>query len=260
MARHKFDLGDISSDLEPFTGQGLSGMIGNEQSTIVPGDEYTLSSSEADELHRCEIIIERGLKTFFEVGAALLRVRDLRLYRGDYTTFEDYCHQRWGMSRPHAYRLIDAAQVQANLSPIGDILPTNEAQTRPLTKLKDPEQQREAWQQAIASAAGRVTAMHVARVVRAMLTQAERADATSVQASGAEHALTDSEGKGTLQGRITELEQQRAAALAIIAEYREQIAHAQQYPSDSEQGALVSPLVQALERVVAVLEHKHERD
>ena len=47
------------------------------------------------------------------------------------------------MSRPQAYRLIDAAEVAKNLSPIEDI-PTSEGVTRPLTKLQ-PDQQREAW-------------------------------------------------------------------------------------------------------------------
>ncbi|NJL33925.1 MAG: hypothetical protein HC893_08770 [Chloroflexaceae bacterium] len=51
------------------------------------------------ELERCEQIIERGLKTFFEVGAALVRVRDLKLYRVEHRTFEAYCQERWGIER-----------------------------------------------------------------------------------------------------------------------------------------------------------------
>ncbi len=50
------------------------------------------------------------------------------------------------MKKSHAYRLIDSSKVKDSLSPIGDIQPANEAQTRPLTKLK-PEQQQEAWQE-----------------------------------------------------------------------------------------------------------------
>ncbi len=63
------------------------------------------------------------------------------------------------MKRAHSYRLIDAALVVDNLSPkclqIGDILPTNENQVRPLTKLS-PEQQRSVWQQAVSEAGGKV--------------------------------------------------------------------------------------------------------
>jgi hypothetical protein len=48
------------------------------------------------------------------------------------------------MSKSHAYRLIEAFLVIENLSPIGDVLPKNEAQTRPLTRL-DPHSQRRVW-------------------------------------------------------------------------------------------------------------------
>ncbi len=172
MARRKIDLEEMSDDLQPFSGQGLSGMIGSEQPVIAPGDEAALSASETDELYRCELIIERGLKTFFEVGAALLRVRDLRLYRVEYKTFEAYCDERWGMGRRYVNQIIAASQVRENLGAIAPkTLPENEAQARPLTRLKDPEQQREAWQQAVATAAGRITAAHVEQVVKEMLTR-----------------------------------------------------------------------------------------
>jgi len=39
------------------------------------------------------------------------------------------------MGRSHAYRLIEAFAVIDNLSPIGDVVPKNEAQARPLTQL-----------------------------------------------------------------------------------------------------------------------------
>jgi hypothetical protein len=75
------------------------------------------------------------------VGNALLEIRERRLYREQFSRFEDYCQDRWNWSRAHAYRLIDAAQVVHNVSPIGDT-PKNEAQARELVKLP-PEEQRE---------------------------------------------------------------------------------------------------------------------
>jgi len=68
-----------------------------------------------------------------------MEIRDNRLYRSDYATFEEYCRERWGWNRAHAYRQIDAAKVARTLSPIGDI-PKNEAQARELVDLT-PEQQ-----------------------------------------------------------------------------------------------------------------------
>lgn len=67
-----------------------------------------------------------------------------RLYREQFATFEDYCRERWGMSRVHAHRLIESAEVIGNLLPIGNTVPANEAQARALTGL-EPEQQRTAW-------------------------------------------------------------------------------------------------------------------
>jgi hypothetical protein len=130
-------------------------------------EQTTLTTSEHESLHTCEATIERGLQTFYEVGAALLAIRDNRLYRAKYATFEDYCQQRWGMSRSNANRLVQGAVIFDNLAPIG-AKPANEAQTRPLSRL-DPEQQRVAWQEATETAiGGKVTAAHVEATVQAI--------------------------------------------------------------------------------------------
>lgn len=85
-----------------------------------------------------------------------MQIRDNRLYREIYGTFEEYCKEKWNISRPRAYQLIKGAEVQENLSTIVDI--KNEAQTRPLTKLP-PDEQREVYQKAVETAPeGKVTA------------------------------------------------------------------------------------------------------
>lgn len=121
-----------------------------------------LTTTEQTHLAELEAVIETGLQTFYEVGNALAAIREARLYRADYATFEDYCRERWQMSRAYAYRMIGAAEVVENLSPIGDIVPpVNESQARPLTGLA-PKQQRQAWQKANEAAGeGKVTAVHV---------------------------------------------------------------------------------------------------
>ena len=104
----------------------------------------TLTVTEVGRLAELETTIRQGLDTFLAVGSALLEIREARLYRAEFPTFEEYCIQRWDMKRAHAYRLMDAAQVAHNLSPMGDILPTSERQARPLTRLT-PRLQREIW-------------------------------------------------------------------------------------------------------------------
>ncbi len=137
-------------------------------------DESAISSVEAAVLADQETIIAQGLKTFYAVGTALLTIRDQRLYREDHNTFEDYCRTRWGMTRTHADRMISAASVVADLTPIGVSggsstiveLPANEAQARPLAALPS-EQRAAAWQEAVQTAPdGKVTGAHVAATVR----------------------------------------------------------------------------------------------
>lgn len=94
------------------------------------------------ELEVQEAVIERGVQAFTDIGLALAKIRDDRLYRQEYTSFEVYCQTRWQLSRSRAYRLIDAASVTdameaaLELSPIGDTpIPTNEGQARELVGL-----------------------------------------------------------------------------------------------------------------------------
>ena len=127
--------------------------------------EAELNTVERNELERYEKTIERGLETFVRVGDALLAIRRNRLYRTTHATFEAYCERRWQMTRDYANKLIGAAEVVGNLNTIVSILPATESQARPLTKL-EPEQQVEAWREAVETApGGKVTAAHVAAVV-----------------------------------------------------------------------------------------------
>jgi len=126
--------------------------------------DNALLENERATLDALEVTIERGLKTFVTVGSALSVIRDRKLYRETHGTFDDYCRERWGMSRFYAHRTIDAAKVADNLLPMGNI-PTSERQARPLTKL-EPEQQREVWREAVETAPdGKITAAHVQRTV-----------------------------------------------------------------------------------------------
>jgi hypothetical protein len=130
-----------------------------DMAPVIMGD--ALSSDETQILAHYEEVIERGIKTFVEVGRALMAIRDRQLYRATSATFEAYCRERWDLSRPYAYQLIDAAVVVENLSGITDIVPVNEAQAQPLTRLP-PEEQMEVWVEVVKTApTSGVTAKHV---------------------------------------------------------------------------------------------------
>lgn len=126
-----------------------------------------LTDGERADLVTHEITIERGQDVFFAVGLALLDIRERRLYRDDYDTFEAYCQQRWDFGRHYAYRLMSAAVIVENLLPIGN-KPDNEAQARELVGL-EPDEQRIVWQVVTETAPGRhVTAAHVKSVVEVL--------------------------------------------------------------------------------------------
>lgn len=126
-----------------------------------------LSLTERNELQACEQVIERGLQTFYEVGQALMEIRDAKLYRAEYSSFEAYCNERWGLKQSRAYQFIGAAAVIDNLKSSTLVeLPTTERYARPLTKL-DPEDQVVAWQAVVdAVGEGKITAAHVEATVK----------------------------------------------------------------------------------------------
>jgi hypothetical protein len=97
-----------------------------------------LGKEEAEELKQCEGVINQGWTAFVGVGVALVTIREKRLYRDHYATFEAYCRERWDSSRTHMNRCIRAAEVNAALAPIGAKL-EKESQLRPLAGLKDEE-------------------------------------------------------------------------------------------------------------------------
>lgn len=126
--------------------------------TSVPESRVTnLVTSDQTDLERLEKIIDDGIKTFFyDVGQALGEIREKQLYKiQGYDRYEDYCAERWNMSRIHAFRLENAAIVIDNLknrvTNLVTFAPLTESQIRPLTKL-EPEQQQQVWEKVIEAA------------------------------------------------------------------------------------------------------------
>lgn len=132
----------------------------------------TLQPIEVDALTEHEATIANGLQTFKEVGYALADIRDRRLYRGDYGTFEDYCRERWALSARHTNRLIEAAEVAKTMGPIG---PINEGQARaikPVLRDHGPEVAAEVLREA-ADGDGRLTARSISEAAERRLTVVE---------------------------------------------------------------------------------------
>lgn len=129
----------------------------------------TLLVTETAALRECEAVIEKGMGTFVEVGQALARIRDGRLYRDTHKTFEAYTQQRWGHDRTWASRLIKGAEVVKTVAhgqQKPPVLP-NERQARALAESAE-EDQADIWGEVVEEAeeAGeKVTAKKVAEKV-----------------------------------------------------------------------------------------------
>lgn len=129
----------------------------------------TLTTAEQKTLATYEAVIKYGIESFIEVGNALSRIREGRLYRDHYQTFEGYCKSRWDLSSRHVNRLIAAGEVAEDVGPIGPI-PASESVVRPLVSVPK-EERAEVWQDAVESApkdaAGKpkVTAKHVEQAI-----------------------------------------------------------------------------------------------
>jgi hypothetical protein len=120
--------------------------------------EKKLTMPEWAKLKECETTIKAGQQTFVEVGKALLAIRDGKLYREKYSTFEFYCETKWQWGRNYANKLIAGVQAVSSLpKALGTIVP-NEAAARAVAAV--PAEHR-AEVVTAAAATGSVTAKTV---------------------------------------------------------------------------------------------------
>lgn len=121
-------------------------------------NDTALTTTESNTLTDCERIINRGLVGFKEVGNALLKIRDGKLYRQEHATFEGYCAKRWSMSRPRAYQIMESAGAVASLPENLSTMVDKERSARELAKV--PAEKRSQVVE-VAAAAGPVTAKSI---------------------------------------------------------------------------------------------------
>lgn len=148
-----------------------------------------LSQREENLLAQLEQVIETNMKGFVLVGMALAQIRDERLYRIEYPTFEEYLLRVWDMAAKTAYRLMAATKVYKSLeegltvenvtnwsqnenvrhgAQIEIILPQNEAQARPLALLPE-EEQLPVWLYILDQASNRKCAITANFIIQCLL-------------------------------------------------------------------------------------------
>jgi len=123
--------------------------------------EMVMSIRESQRLEELERVIAKGQKTFVEVGLALAEIRDLRLYKREYSSFAEYCRKKWGWTRQYVNYQIAGAKVRAELPEKVATIVATEAQARELARVQ-PEH-RAGVIQAIADEGKPVTAAEIRR-------------------------------------------------------------------------------------------------
>ena len=80
-----------------------------------------MSIHESKRLAELEKTIAKGKETFVEVGLALAEIRDLRLYKREYSGFAEYCQAKWGWERRYTDYVIAGAEAVKGLPEKGFI-------------------------------------------------------------------------------------------------------------------------------------------
>jgi hypothetical protein len=123
-----------------------------------------LTPAERDRLAELKAVVDRGIKTFVEVGLALAEIRETRLYRETHPTFEMFCREHWGFAASRARQLIGAAELVG----VTGVTPANEAQARqliPLLRDEGADAVVEVWREIQAEYGMKVAAPQVKAVV-----------------------------------------------------------------------------------------------
>lgn len=163
---------DKAINLVAFTPDGgtanLATVMFPEEDASSASKKTKFSSDEKSSLERCEQVIERGLATFVDVGAALHQIQSQRLYRQKHDSFEAYLRSRWNFKRAHAYRLISAYRALETIQD-EDGKDLAESHVRQLVRLP-VDQRAEALRRAKELAGkGTRTSKHIQQVVDDML-------------------------------------------------------------------------------------------
>jgi hypothetical protein len=178
-----------------------------------------LSAAEGKRLEQLQEVIVVNFQAFVKVGQALAEIRDRQLYRIEHRTFEAYCKEIFDISRRTGYQYIAAAEVVENVrncaqneDQLIDLLPMNEAQARPLTKLQ-PEQQKAVWQAVVAHSGDnrKVTASLVNKTVKEYLGENVKATVRSAQARIGSEQHVSAEFKEAFSGFMDQLLKEKGA-------------------------------------------------
>ena len=100
-----------------------------------------LSVVERRSLEKLEKVIEGGVESFLATGSALKEIRDDRLYREGFKTFDAYVKARWEFQKDYANKLIGSSETKQKMNTMVSVSDAdkiqNERQLRELKSVPD---------------------------------------------------------------------------------------------------------------------------
>ncbi|MHC5778780.1 hypothetical protein [Nostoc sp.] len=234
---------DISQQVDP----------GSATITVAAVEIPELTQEEQSDRLHLERRVERAV---FEAGKALAELRDRRLYRSTHSTFEEYCKDRFSYTHRHVNYLIAGSLIVDNIkmgtnssqnesqdemgTNSSQILPTSEVQVRPLAKL-EPQQQPEAWQQAVEQAEGKVPSGRIVKDVVQRIMERTKVPNTYQIGEVCQILAKDNpelRGKGGCWGMVTRVNDFSCTVKSWDGEYTVALQHLKSYhylPAECEQ-------------------------
>lgn len=127
-----------------------------------------LTDGERKEKEEIETRLNSFFASFVERGKDLSILRDKRLYREDYTSWDAYCRLALSWSKTYVDRLIKASKVVRELTPVGatKFLPGNEYVARELGKIKSSDSRQRVWEEALRISKDKPVTCEIVRRVR----------------------------------------------------------------------------------------------
>ena len=121
-------------------------LIVNQKEVRSTSEKPSTNVDGFSKLKQLEEIIEKeaqGLARFEQVGSALIKIKNDKLFKPEYKSFITYCWQKFNLSKARVYQLINAAKIYQETSTKLDgnlsDLQITEAHCRELAKIKDIE-------------------------------------------------------------------------------------------------------------------------
>lgn len=116
----------------------------NKQENLTSIQMETLAKTRLESL---EQQVKQGFKGFVQAATAMREIKESKIYKNEYGTWENYLKVRWGYSDGWWRKLQRSYSVVKNLENVttGNVLPSSERQARELAPL-EPEQQVEVWE------------------------------------------------------------------------------------------------------------------